>query len=253
MFRNLKIAWKIGIGFLGILALVAGLMVFIEQKCQRIDGIVRAIVEDHNVKVRQANQLLENLNVVARSLRNIALSEDPAVRAEEAKKVRGVRDNQTAVLDSLSKSLSTQEGKEIFAKVGAVRKVYAPLQEKILACGEKGDLGCARETILGPYQKAQDEYLMLLRELNQHQNRLSESAGREASAVATLVVVVLVSAGIGMLVVSLLLGWIITRSIVKPIGQCVDLAEQVAQGRVDLEVKVDSREETASSSRRWSA
>ncbi|HNY32856.1 MAG TPA: methyl-accepting chemotaxis protein [Fibrobacteria bacterium] len=244
MFRNLKIAWKIGIGFFGILFLVAGLIVFIEQKCQGIDGIVRTIVDDHNVKVRQCNQLTENLNVVARSLRNIALSGDAEVRAQEAMKVRGVRDNQTAVMDSLSSSLNTKEGIAIFAKVGEVRKVYAPLQEKIMACGEKGDQQCARETILGPYQKAQDEYLVLLRQLNLHQNQLSEAAGREASAQAKLVVAVLVGAGIAMLLVSILLGWIITRSIVGPIGQCVDLAERVAKGQVDMDVVVDSKEET---------
>ncbi|MBK8803478.1 MAG: MCP four helix bundle domain-containing protein [Fibrobacteres bacterium] len=244
MFRNLKIAGKIGVGFFGILVLVAGLVVFIERKCQRIDGIVKSIVLDHNVKVRQCNQLLENLNSVARSLRNIALSDDPALRKAEAMKVRGVRDNQTAVLDSLSKSLYTEEGKEIFAKVGAVRKIYGPLQEQIMACGEKGDQKCTREVILGPYQKAQDQYLSLLRELIQHQNRLSDAAGKEAASISSMVVVVLVVAGIALLVVSILLGWIITRSIVRPIGECVELAELVASGRVDMVVRMDSREET---------
>lgn len=244
MFKNMKIAMKIGVGFLGVLALAIGIFVFVEGKCQRIDTIVHSIVYDHNVKVRQCNQLLENLNIVARSLRNIAIADDLAVRASEAEKVRGVRDNQTAVLDTLSRTLDTDEGKEIFAKVGAIRKVYGPLQERILASGEKGDMQDCKLVILGPYQQAQMEYMALLQQLIRYQNRLSEEAGKEAAAIASAVVFVLITVGVAMVLVSILLAWTITRAIVKPIDECVRLAEQVSEGRVDQEVRVDTTEET---------
>ncbi len=244
MFKNMKIAMKIGVGFLGVLALAVGIFVFVEGKCQRIDKIVHSIVYDHNVKVRQCNQLLENLNIVARSLRNIAIADDLAVRAREAEKVRGIRDNQTAVLDTLSRTLDTDEGKEIFAKVGAIRKVYGPLQERILASGAEGDIQECKKIILGPYQQAQIEYMDHLQQLIRYQNRLSEEAGKEAASIAGTVVVVLISVGIAMVLVSILLAWTITRAIVKPIDECVRLAEQVSEGKVDQDVRVDTTEET---------
>ena len=244
MFKNLKIAMKIGIGFCGVVALAVGILAYVESQCGRIETIVESIVKDHNVKVRQCNRLLENLNVVARSLRNIALIESSDQRAAEAEIVRGVRDNQTAVLDSLDNSLQSPEGRRLFDKIGDVRKVYAPLQESILSLGAKGEIAQAKVVILGPYQKAQMEYMDLLQQLIRYQNRLSEEAGKEADDMASRVAFVLVVSGIGLVVLSALLAWFITRAIVRPIEQCVELAEQVAAGRVDQEVVADTTEET---------
>jgi methyl-accepting chemotaxis protein len=244
MFKNMRIAAKIGIGFLGILVMVAALVIFARSRLQRIDAIVDMVVKDRNVKVRQCYQLLDNLNVASRALRNIALAVDDPARRKEVARVEGIRDNQSAVLDSLAKSLDSGEAKVLFEKVSQARLAYAPLQKKVMESGMAGDVEGARNLLFGDFRTAQNEYMDDLKTLVAFQTRLADADGEDAATLAASTVLALQVAAGAMFLLSLLLLWAITRSIVRPIGECMELADSVAAGRIDMEVRVETTEET---------
>ncbi len=244
MFKNMKIAMKIGVGFFGILSMVIVLVLFTKSRLERIDGIADMIVNDRNVKVRQCYQLLDNLNVVARALRNIALLDEEASRKKEADRVTGVRDNQTSVLDSLDSAIKSKDGREHFDAVQAARKIYGPLQKKVLELGLSGDRKACAALLMGEFRAAQNGYMQSIKELVAFQNELAGADGKQAATLAGQTVMFLEIAAVVLFLFSILLVWGITRSITKPIGECMDLAEMVSQGRVDQDVKVDTTEET---------
>ncbi len=231
-------------GFFGILLMAAALVVFAKVRLQHIDGIVETVVQDRNVKVRQCQQLLENLNVVSRALRNIALATDDATRRKEAERVDGVRENQTAVLDSLGKSVVDEEGKAILDRVMKARAIYAPLQKKTMEVGLAGDVAAARELLFGDFRVSQNQYMDELKALSAYQTELATGDGEAAGNLAASTIVMLQLAALAMLILSVLLAWWITRSITRPIGECIELADAVAAGRIDMEVQVETTEET---------
>ncbi|MEK7392168.1 MAG: MCP four helix bundle domain-containing protein, partial [Fibrobacterota bacterium] len=152
MFKNMKIAMKIGIGFAGVLLAVAALVLFTNSRLDRIDTVVDLVVQDRNVKVRQCYQLLDNLNVVSRALRNIALADDQDTRSKEAARVEGVRESQSSVLDSLSKSINSEDGQKLFAAITKARESYGPLQKKTLEVGLAGDQKATKALLFGDFR-----------------------------------------------------------------------------------------------------
>jgi len=244
MFKNLKIAVKIGIGFFGILVMVAGLVLFTRDRLEQIDAKVDLVVKDRNVKVRQCHQLLENLNVVSRALRNVAIAVDPAIRSKEAARVNQTRENQSAVMDSLKESIQSPEGKVYFEKVLVARQDFAPLQQKALDMGAAGDVAGLRELLFGDYRKAQNLYMDNIKALIDFQSDLANGDGETAAQLAASTTMALEVAAVGMFLLSMLLLWAITRSIVKPIKECMELADAVSAGRIDTEVTYETKEET---------
>jgi methyl-accepting chemotaxis protein len=244
MFKNLKIGAKIGVGFFLILAMVATLVVITRDRLVQINGIVERVVNDRNVKVQQAGRLTNNINEAARAIRNIVLVKDPAQEKNEAARVDAVRDRQKAILDTLQASITSEEGKRLLGEVIKARSDYAPLQAKVveLALADK-DTECVH-LMFGDFRKHQNLYMQAIDTLVAYQTQLASNDGKAAADMASSMEQLLVLLGLGMLAVSVLVGWYITRSITRPIGEAIAIADQIARGRTDVAIVVDSTDET---------
>ena len=98
--------------------------------------------------------------------------------------------------------------------------------------------------LFGDFRTAQNEYMEQLKALATFQTELANTDGEAAASLAASTIRALVLSAGAMLLLSLLLLWAITRSITKPIGECMRLADAVAKGEIDQEVKVETSEET---------
>ena len=83
-----------------------------------------------------------------------------------------------------------------------------------------------------------------IKKLVEFQSALASEDGKTGAELAASTSFVLEIAAGAMLVFSMLLLWWITRSITKPINECMSIADAVAKGEIDVDVQVDTDEET---------
>jgi methyl-accepting chemotaxis protein len=76
------------------------------------------------------------------------------------------------------------------------------------------------------------------------QSAAIHKSAEEAAGSYRRSIVILLSAGVGAVVLSVLIGTWVTRSIIGPLGTAVTVANKVAAGELDVEVRSDSQDET---------
>ncbi|MBP6394727.1 MAG: MCP four helix bundle domain-containing protein [Giesbergeria sp.] len=75
-FSSMKVGARLGLGF--ALVILAGFVVAILGRIElgSIDAEVRFLITDRAAKVKQLTQVKDNLNHVARSIRNVVIASD---------------------------------------------------------------------------------------------------------------------------------------------------------------------------------
>ena len=120
-FANMKVGARLGLGF--ALVILAGLVVAIFGRIQlgNVNEDVTLLVEDRMVKVDQLNQIATNLNLMARAVRNIALTEDEQEMLAEKKRIDEARAKNTALLAQLNSSMKSPANQQLLKKIDEIR------------------------------------------------------------------------------------------------------------------------------------
>ena len=77
MFKNLKIGVRLGIGFGLVLTLLIVIASLAYLRVGALNDEIRDLVNDKFPKTVLANDIVDNVNVIARVTRNVALLKDP--------------------------------------------------------------------------------------------------------------------------------------------------------------------------------
>ena len=127
MFKNLKIATKLGFGFGLLLLLLLGLSLSALNTMAKMSEEAQFIVRDRYVKTKLANETALRTVDNGRLMRNMVLLADPE-KIEAAKKtVDANREESKKALADLDKMINTPKGREL---MDAALKQRSELQDK---------------------------------------------------------------------------------------------------------------------------
>ena len=87
MLRNMKIGMRLGLAFGVIVFLMLVMGVISQRGLKSVDDDVEALIKDSWPKTVQANNIIDEVNVIARALRNTLLTDDPSVVQKELARV----------------------------------------------------------------------------------------------------------------------------------------------------------------------
>jgi methyl-accepting chemotaxis protein len=143
----------------------------------------------------------------------------------------------------LSPLIEDEKGKALVAAIGNMRELYrgprADLMKKKVA-GE--DVSAPVKTTLLPLA---DNYLKSLEDLEKHMGqRLAESQA-QTNAVAVSSQTMLGGGAALSMLLGVVLAFVATRSITRPIGQSVVAAQSIEQGDLDVNIQTEGRDEVA--------
>jgi methyl-accepting chemotaxis protein len=243
MFKNMKLGLRLGVGFgvLVVLMVTVGLIAL--DRIAKIDQKVHLVVEDRMPKTKAANDWIDAVNSVARILRNGVISGDTKFINKEFERIASEREKIDKSLKYLEETIKSKEGKEVLAVADALRLPVRELQEKIIAFAMVDNDSAAAFLLFGEYRELQGKYLAALYALCDFQEKLALTDGEEAAEMGnstrTLVLALLAFAAF----LALFIAWLVTRSITKPINECMAIAEKVAKGDTDLSIVSDSADE----------
>jgi len=244
-FNDMKISTRLMFGF-GTLVLLIALMGGASiVKIRGVEDAFDNVIQDFYPKVQVVNQVKEHLNRIARAMRNVVIMTDPAEVKKEVEAINVARQAIVARLDKLEQEIHTAEGKALFAKLVEARSAYVPLQSKVMELAAAGNVDEARALLLGEVRPRQLAYMAALDEFSKLEERLMDTAAKDAAvAITSVQTAVWASGGIALVFAVLMALWII-RAITRPINQAVELSRAVASGDLSRQFEVSGHNETA--------
>ena len=243
MLINLSIRTRLLAGF-GIVMFLSALLAFIALfSIRTINGDIDRIVNDRWPKTVQANNIIDNINVIARALRNAIILEDDQLVRQELDRIpeaiRIVTDN----IDKLEKTVSSDKGKQLLNDLKGKRVAYRDDLTKAMQLIKEGKKKEAGLYLVHTLRKTQSAYFATTAELIKYQSQLMDESGKDAASNAKqaqkLIIVLILLAMVFAVGVSLF----VVRSISGALSEGVDVANRLATGDLTASVTIRSTDE----------
>src|SRR5574344_481202 len=242
--NNLKIGIRLGIGFAVTLLLMVIIAVISYTRLTTLGNEVQDMVHDKFPKVVVANELAGSINLIARQLRNAYIVPDAAEKERALDTIDEQRRVIDGLLQKLEASISTDAGKEKLRAIMAVRTAYRAQQDVAIRLIQQGasneEFG---SHLVGSLRTEQTAYLNAIAALVRYQTELMEESGKSSAAVVAAAQTLLLGLSGVAVLLAVLLGWLITRSITRPVGEAVQIAEKIAAGDFNMQIDTSARDE----------
>ena len=159
MFKNLKIGARLGIAFAVILAMMAVLAYVGITRMAAIKANLDIVVNENNVKTQLANDMRGQINIIARSVRNVALITEDEGMKKESDRIVEARAKYKEMRDKLSALLKTEAAKKIMEDIDADQAKTGPLVDKAVALGLANKNEQATAVILNEVRGPQGKWI----------------------------------------------------------------------------------------------
>jgi len=247
-FANLPIGRRLGFGFGLLLVLMLGtLTLTLGQMREQNAQLMRIAGQD-----RTATALIADMSnavaIRAVGARSMALLFDPAAQQVEIERIAGAQrviDDSLSQLDAMmgSDAAWTEQTRSMLASILAMESGAAAITRKVVTHVSERRPADAQATLTGedmPMLTTLTRNLKVFGDYNAQQG-----AERVAAADAGYRRALTVSLALGAAVLALgtLLAWAMTRSITRPIGEAVRLAQAVAAGDLTTRIEARTRDE----------
>jgi methyl-accepting chemotaxis protein len=242
-YYNLKISTKLLSGFITV-ALIAGVIGWIGvSNIHKIEEADTKLYEKITVPIGQLQDLsvsFQRMRVNLRDLITATTPEEVQKYAERIKELRGEIDKSAAEFE---KTILTDEGHKLFKEFQATRAVYGPLVDKMVQLALANQDKEATVLLQGEGAKAsraEQNAIEALGDAKLKQAKLTAESNNKLANASSRLMIGLAIAGA---VVSVLLGFLISRMISVPLRKGVDFATAVANGDLTQKIALDQKDE----------
>ena len=247
MFKNLKIGMRLGMGFAVVVVLMMAIAVIGITRMGQINDVTTKIVDDRWPKTVMANDIIYNVNVVARSLRNVIVYK-ALLNRDVSKQIERIMDARKVVADRYTKleaAIKSDAGKERLRKLNETRQAFVAEQDVFLDLVHKGEYDKAGEDMRTTMREKQGLFLDAINDLIAYQSKLVDDAGVEAKQTFEAAQWMMIVLSVVAVLLALGIAFWITRSITGPIGTAVSVANRLADGDLTAKIDVQGKDETA--------
>jgi len=242
--KDLRVGTRLGLGTTVLLALLVALGVTALWQMSRINELTADVLGDRWLKVKLANQVIDSVNANSRQVVVLIESRD---RAKMDKVVAGMGEESrrlSKVYEDLEKLVRSGEGRALFAAVIEARKPYTESRRAVIDVALAGKSADAMSRFVGETMVLQQKYVGAIDKLVLHQSASMDKAqglvadiyGESRTVIAVLCLAAVALAAIG--------AFFLARGITRPLGKAVEVAETLAAGRLDMQIEVQSKDET---------
>lgn len=244
MFKNMKIGMRLGVGF-GLVLVLLSVIAFIGiTRLGHLNEAVDKIVNDRYPKTVQANDIIDSINQIARSMRNTLIMDKREQIEKELNNIQEARKTIGDRLEKLEAGIKSDKGKELLKTLSETRAAYVVGQDQFLKLVADGKQEEAKILLLTEVRGKQLAYFKAVNEVLAFQGKLMEDAGTEASETYNAARNLMVALAIAAILIAAGIAFWVTRSITKPINEAVAVANQLANGDMTAKIDVTSTDET---------
>ncbi len=240
--KNLKIGVRLSIAFGLLLVLMAFMTVMGVWRLQDV-AQATAHMEEATVKERMAQEWIRGIatNTVRTfaRLRTANPEEEKVLTAE----MTAVSAQVSKVQKELEPLILSTEGRQMLAAVAEQRKTYSAIRDVAFKLKEEGSVDL-QNTVDNKMTPAANSYIQSVQGVVDFQKTIFERSKKQVDDIYEAGRNLLIILGLIALALGVVLAWMLTRSITKPLGYAVSVARVVAAGDLTGQIKVDSRDET---------
>ena len=243
-FVNMKIGTRLGAGFALVGVLMITILVVGVWRLSSLNSAMGLLVSDRYPKTVAAHEIRNDINRIARAMRNMIIIADPAELRKGLDTIANAKKGIAENIEMLEKTTLSSDGKAKLKIVIDARASYIPLQTEFVNLAEAGKKSEATTLLLTRLRPTQLAYFDALDKLTEYQGNLMISSGKEAedeyhNARNMMIILALFALGLAAVV-----ALYVTRSITRPLIQAVELSDAVAAGDLTKKIEVNSHDET---------
>jgi len=241
--RNMKIGTRLLATFAVVLSLMLMLLLLGVAKVNSLQSNLNQVVNENEVRIRLASTMYSSVQNVSRLVRDLALLQDPAVIAAERKELQAQRARYDESSRQLEEHVVTPEGRALFNKINAEKDAGRAVNDKVIALALAGNKDESVQLLLGKARGHIQQWeanLLAFQELQEQRNHDRVEAASRETRIAKIEMYVI---GVVALVASIVLAFLITRSITHPLHFAIKVTERVAQGNLHTSIESDRRDE----------
>ena len=244
MLNNMRIATRLGLGFGIIVAVMVAAIAFSLNQAASMNERTRDIVDERWPQTVAANDIIDNVNLIARSMAfTVVLSRPEQIRQEldriqEARKV--IKNN----LEKLETQARTDQDRKALQGIKDARGRYVSGQDKFLRLVEEGKREEAIRFLTEDLRGFQQSYIEAADTLAETQGKLMGESGQAAQEQYLRMRSVMLAVAAVAVLISIALSFFITRSVTRPMVRAMDAAHRIAEGDLTQTIEVGSRDET---------
>jgi methyl-accepting chemotaxis protein len=242
---RLRIGPRLGLAFGALLLAAAAVVTFGITRLSNLTDSITVIGKDRLPTVEQLVTITDDINLIARELRNTLIFDDPAKLAASLEVVAKARADVAKTLDAMAPTITSEEGKKLLAALNEARSAYVPTQlqfVELVRAGKKDDAADLLQDKLRPVQLA---YFKAVNDVKDFQIALVHKAVKQGQDEYQTDKAVMFGLLALMVVVSALFGWLIARSIVTPLQRAVASTGRIAEGDLTEVLQAEGKDETA--------
>ncbi|WP_285354002.1 methyl-accepting chemotaxis protein [Pseudomonas sp. ME-P-057] len=243
--RNMNIAPRaaLGFGLLALLVFALGIFALMQMSSMRKQS-------DHVEtkwlpSVMELGTLGQDLMRVRTLTLRLMLNRSPEALRDNAGKLDQLKAGLKVTQQNYAALIGSPRERELYEAFAAVQAAYLQRQDKVMELSAAGQTDEALKMINGEMTQLADKMTVALNELT----TLNKQGALDASDLARAVFSSAFAWVVGMMLLTalmtLLLAWGLTRSIVRPIAQALGIAQVVAAGDLTAEIVVEGRDEPA--------
>ncbi len=249
--------WRTGprltLGFGLVLVLLALIVGIAYQRLTSSEQSLQQLLElERRAGLAEQWRGLTELNAnrtvaIAQSGNNSAVAGhfEPMIKATSAQ----ISKNQ----EDLAKSIDSEKGKALLAKIGDERKAYIATRDEVFGLLKAGNTEGGAKLLKDKMLPSVTSYLDAIEHLVKFQEERVTTGTQALTSEVQRAKVLLLGLLAASLAVAGLAGWLITRSVTQPLRQAVAETEQIAGGDLSVSVTVEGRDEIADLKRALSA
>ena len=242
--KNMKIGVRLALGFAVVLILMFVLAVVGLSNMGKIQDHLEDISGNNIVKVALLTEMGDAVKTTAIAVRNVVMLTEDAERAPEVKRIADQREQYGKSYKKLTELVKFEKGKALLAKIEAASAETFPLIDKVIALGQANDDAEAIKVLLTEVRPSQRRWHEALDAMTQFQHEITARSVHDSRSAYENARLLMSLFALFSVTLSAFIAWFITRSIVRPVGEAVRVAQTVAAGDLTSLIEVDSKDET---------
>jgi len=246
---SMKLATRLalGFGFVVVLLVIAALWAI--SSLQQSNAGMNLMVTDRLPKIVKAQAITDNINVIARVMRNALLLKDQAQIKKELDRFPELRENIKTNLDYLDERVNTAEGRKIIDAIKESRGKFIAVQDEFVALVNAGKRDEATEYLLGSVRGIQLDYLANVENFVAYVGKVADQEGQNSSRETARDTWILIALALIGILVSSVAATLIIRRISAQLGGEPDMAQQVlaniGRGQFDNAIALKAGDSTS--------
>ncbi len=192
-------------------------------------GTVIDTMVDENVKTERAGaDWLLNTTAGVQRAAAIAKSSDASLVPYFAPATAAAISETNELQKFIESKMDTPDEKQLFAKLGELRRAYLSAREEVSKLKQAGDADAAGKVFTERFEPTSRDYVAGVKQMVDLQRNQLDAAGKRSEALRAQTTLLLqICTGVSLLL-GALLAWLLTTSITRPLRQAEAIAETIA-------------------------